>query len=104
MSERLQHLARTIRSKNADVDHVTFDIILPDPETYRRVRDSGALDAAAVARLFGIEPERVTDFTAFEPANAIKFSIRRRQPSGSPGESDMFGCQQYAPLFGVEIP
>ena len=68
------------------------------------MRDSGALTTAAVARLFGIDAARVTDFVVFEPANAIKFTIRRLTPSGSMGESDLFGAQQYAPLFDVEIP
>ena len=104
MSDELRDLARTIRSKNAGVDHITFDIILRDRETFERVHDSGALSVASVARLFGIEPERVSHFTAFEPANAIKFTIRRLRPSGSPGESDVFGSQQYAPLFSVRIP
>jgi hypothetical protein len=40
----------------------------------------------------------------FEPANAIKFTIRRLKPSGTPGETDVFGSQQYAPLFDVEVP
>jgi len=40
----------------------------------------------------------------FEPANAIKFTIRRLKPSGSPGERDVFGSQQYAPLFDVQVP
>ena len=104
MSDELRELARTIRSKNAGVDHITFDIILRDRETFERVRDSGALSVASVARLFGIEPERVSHFTAFEPANAIKFTVRRLRPSGSPGESDVFGSQQYAPLFSVRVP
>ena len=38
----------------------------------------------------------MTDFVVFEPANAIKFTIRRLRPSGSMGESDLFGAQQYA--------
>ena len=63
-----------------------------------------ALNRSAVARLFGIEEARVTDFVVFEPANAIKFTIRRLRPSGGLGESDLFGSQQYAPLFDVEIP
>jgi hypothetical protein len=35
---------------------------------------------------------------------AIKFTIRRERPSGSPGERDVFGAQQYAPLFDLPIP
>jgi hypothetical protein len=101
---RLVELATTIRSKNAGVDHITFDVICRDRANFLRVRDSGALSPGAVARLFGIGEDRVTDFVVFEPAQAIKFTIRRLRPSGSMGESDLFGSQQYAPLFDVEIP
>ena len=102
---KLVELASTIRSKNAGVDHVTFDIICRDRGNFERVRDSGALSLSAVARLFDIDEGRVTDFVVFEPAQAtIKFTIRRLRSSGSMGESDLFGSQQYAPLFDVEIP
>ena len=104
MSDELRTLAKTIRSKNAGVDHITFDIILRDRKTFERVRASGVLDETSVARLFGIAPDCVSHFAAFEPANAIKFTIRRRSPSGSPGESDVFGSQQYAPLLFVVVP
>ena len=101
---KLVELASTIRSKNAGVDHITFDVICRDRRNFERVRDSGALNRGAVARLFGIDEGRVTDFVVFEPANAIKVTIRRARPSGGMGESDLFGSQQYAPLFDVDIP
>ena len=101
---KLVELASTIRSKNAGVDHITFDVICRDRGNFERVRDSGALTRASVARLFQVEEGRVTDFVVFEPANAIKFTIRRLRPSGCAGEADLFGAQQYAPLFDVEIP
>jgi hypothetical protein len=101
---KLVELASTIRSKNAGVDHITFDVICRDRRSFERVRDSGALDRTSVARVLGIDVVRVTDFVVFEPANAIKFTIRRPRPSGGMGESDLFGSQQYAPLFDVEIP
>ena len=101
---RLKDLATTIRSKNGGVDHITFDIIFSDRAAYERVRDSGAVNAGVVARLYGVDQSRIAHFSFFEPANAIKFSIRRLRPSGSPGESDVFGSQQYAPLFDIEIP
>nr|WP_241560135.1 DUF4387 family protein [Solirhodobacter olei] len=34
---------------------------------------------------------------------AIKFTILRDRPSGSAGDGDIFGAQQYAPLLDVEI-
>ena len=101
---KLVELASTIRSKNAGVDHITFDVICHDRGNFERVRDSGVLNRGLVAKLFGVEESRVTDFVIFEPANAIKFTIRRLRPSGGLGESDLFGSQQYAPLFDVEIP
>jgi hypothetical protein len=101
---RLRDLASTIRSKNAGVDHITFDVIFRDRTNYERVRDAGVLSRQTVADLFGIDPDRITHFAVFEPANAIKFTIRRLRPSGSPGESDVFGSQQYAPLFDVQVP
>jgi hypothetical protein len=101
---RLRDLASTIRSKNAGVDHITFDLIFRERANFERVRDAKVLSPEVVARLYGIPRERVTDFVVFEPANAIKFTIRRARPSGSPGENDVFGAQQYAPLFDIEVP
>jgi hypothetical protein len=100
----LRDLATTIRSKNAGVDHITFDLIFREREAFERVRDSAVLSRQKIAELYGIPLERVTDFVVFEAANAIKFTIRRERPSGSPGESDVFGAQQYAPLFDVAVP
>jgi hypothetical protein len=100
----LRDLASTIRSKNAGVDHITFDLIFRERANFERVRDSKVLNPDSVAKLYGIPRERVTDFVVFEPANAIKFTIRRARPSGSPGEHDVFGAQQYAPLFDIEVP
>jgi hypothetical protein len=101
---RLYELASTIRSKNAGVDHITFDIMFRDRANFERVRDSGVLSAGSMATLYRVPRERVTDFVVFEPANAIKFTIRRSRPSGSIPDTDVFGCQHYPPLFDVKIP
>lgn len=104
MTDTLRDLASTIRSKNAGPDNITFDIIFRERGNYERVRDSGALTQGTVASLYGIPETRIVSFNAIDAANAIKFTIRRLKPSGSPGESDVFGSQQYAPLFDVVIP
>lgn len=100
----LADLARTIRSKNAGPDNITFDIIFPDEETYRRVKDSGVLSAERVADIYGVDVDRIVTFVTFDPARAIKFTIRRTKPSGSPGETDVMGSQMYAPLLDIEVP
>lgn len=103
-TEKLSALAKTIRSKNAGVDLITFDIIFRERETYERVKRARVLTRETVARLYGIGAERIADFVEFDPGNAIKFTLYRLRPSGSPGDPDIFGAQQYAPLLDVEVP
>lgn len=100
----LADLAKTIRSKNAGTDKITFDVIFTDQANYERVKACGALTRETIAALYRIDPARITDFVAFDPAMAIKFTILRERPSGSPGDSDIFGAQQYAPLLSLPIP
>lgn len=103
-TKKLVEIAKTIRSKNAGVDKITFDIIFRDRADYDLVRNSLALTRETVALLYGIDEDRISDFVEFDPALAIKFTIYRARPSGSPGDPDIFGAQQYAPLMDVEIP
>jgi hypothetical protein len=104
VSSKVSEIAKTIRSKNAGVDKITFDILFPDRATYDLVRDSGVLSRASVCRIFGIDTAQITDHVEFDPALAIKFTIYRRMPSGSPGDADIFGSQQYGPLLDLEVP
>jgi hypothetical protein len=101
---KLSELAKTIRSKNAGVDLITFDVIFTTRENFDRVRRAGVLTRASVAALYRIPDSRIADFVEFEPANAVKFTIYRERPSGSPGDPDIFGAQQYAPLLDIEVP
>ena len=103
-TEKLSKLAKTIRSKNAGVDLITFDIIFRERATYERVKRAGVLTRQTVCRLYRIPPERIADFVEFDPGNAIKFTVYRVRPSGSPGDPDIFGAQQYAPLLDIEVP
>jgi hypothetical protein len=86
------------------VNLITFDIIFADRSTYERVKRSRVLTRETVGKLYRIAPERIADFVEFDPANAIKFTIYRLRPSGSPGDPDIFGAQQYAPLLDIEVP
>ena len=101
---RLYDLASTIRSKNAGVNQITFDIIFPDRKSYERAVRSGVITRDSIARLYKIPESRISDFVTFEVGNAIKFTIYRLRPSGSPGDWDILGCQQYGPLLDLEIP
>lgn len=101
---KLIDLAKTIRSKNAGPDRTTFDIIFREKENYDLVINSKKLSKETMAELFDIDINRITDFVEYDPAYAIKFTINNSKPAGSPGHSDVFGCQQYPPLLDIEIP
>ncbi len=101
---KLSELAKTIRSKNAGVDKITFDIIFRDRANYERVKRARVLTRESMAKLYRIPAERISDFVEYDPGFAIKFTIYRLHPSGSAGDGDIFGAQQYAPLLELEVP
>jgi len=103
-TQKLSELAKTVRSKNAGVNMITFDIIFSERAVYERVKRAGVLTRASVCALYRIPDARIADFVEFDPGNAIKFTIYRLRPSGSPGDPDIFGAQQYAPLLDIEVP
>ena len=99
----LSQLAKTIRSKNAGVDKITFDVIFPDRASYDLVRHSSALSRSAICRIYNIPDSRISDHVEFAPALAIQFTLFREHSSGSVGDADIFGSQQYGPLLYVRI-
>lgn len=103
-TKKLYQLAKTIRSKNAGVDKITFDIIFNKKSSYQLVKQSKSVSVESIAELFNLSIDRICDFVEYDPALAIKFTIMRNFPSGSPGGGDIFGSQQYPPLLDIEIP
>ncbi|SMG53177.1 DUF4387 domain-containing protein [Paraburkholderia susongensis] len=102
--QKLSELAKTIRSKNAGVNKITFDIIFRERETYEHVKTSRVLTRESVASLYRIPSARISDFVEYDPGFAIKFTIIRHRPSGCAGDGDIFGAQQYAPLLDIDVP
>ena len=73
--KKLADLAKTIRSKNAGTDKITFDIIFREKATYETVKRSGALTPETVCEILNVDRARLTDFVEYDPAFAIKFTI-----------------------------
>jgi Domain of unknown function (DUF4387) len=101
---KLRDVVTSLSSKNAGNFHLTYDIGFPDEATYERFRDGNILDARSVAAAFGMEKSEVVSVIAFDPGRVIKVNVRRQRASGDPGETDVFGAQQYAPLLDLEVP
>jgi hypothetical protein len=101
---KLSELARVLRSKNSGPFELTMDVIFDDAEKYELVKQSGVIDRELVCRLYGIPPEDLYHLVFFDPALAIKITIKRPVESGGIGDTDVYGAQQHAPLFDVLIP
>lgn len=99
----LTGLASVVRSKNAGPFELTIDIIFKSRAIYERVKQEESLNAALIARLYRLPAEDVT-VTYFDPACAFKATMKRRLPSGHPGEKDIYGAQQHAPLLDLSLP
>ena len=103
MTTKLTDLAAVIRSKNAGPYELTLDIIFRDRATYEQVVAAGAIDAALISRLYRVPVTDVLELVAFDPAAAVKITIRRPRVAGDVGETDVYGAQQHAPLLGIEL-
>jgi len=97
-------LAAFVTSKNAGPFLLTLDIVFPDAETYRRFTALRVLDRGAVAGLYGVPADDVLKIIEFDPAFAIKITLRRPWGSGAVGESDVYGAQQHVPLMELRVP
>ncbi|MBM3597207.1 MAG: DUF4387 domain-containing protein [Alphaproteobacteria bacterium] len=101
---KILDLAQVIRSKNAGPFELTFDIMFEERLNYELVKQSGVITRELIARLYNVSNNAVLVCRAYDPALAIKITIRRPISSGDLGESDVYGCQQHVPLTTIEIP
>lgn len=99
----LREVASLIRATNNGATRRSFDIMFDDVDDFKRVWGSGAITPDLIARLYTVPAGEVRIY-GFPPANAIKIVIPRKVVAGSPGDTDIDGKQQHAPLLGIEIP
>ncbi|RFC61976.1 DUF4387 domain-containing protein [Fulvimarina endophytica] len=100
---KIKDIAQICKSKNAGPFNVTIDVLFEDHDLYRRVKETGVLNAALFSRLYGV-PEADILFTPYDTAAAFKATFPRAIPAGDFGDTDVYGAQQHAPLLDVEIP
>jgi len=100
---RIRDIARVCKSKNAGPFELTIDVVFDDAEMFRRVKQTGTLCPDLFARLYGVKAEHVL-FTPYDAAFAFKATLPRLVPAGEFGDTDVYGCQQHAPLLEVDVP
>jgi hypothetical protein len=99
----LGELAAFVTSKNAGPFLLTLDVVFPDAATYQRFKALRVLDRGTVATLYGMPEEDVLRIIEFDPASAIKITLRRPWGSGALGETDVYGAQQHVPLMEFRV-
>jgi hypothetical protein len=99
---KLSEIAQVIRSKNAGPRRLTLDIMFGSDADYQRVMQSPALGAEAIGRLYHVPADEVR-LIPYPAGRAIKIVLARRIMAGDPGDYDVYGAQQHAPLLGIEI-
>jgi hypothetical protein len=99
---KLSDIAQVIRSKNAGPRRLTLDIMFGSDADYQRVVQSPALGAENIARLYRVAVEAVT-VIPYPVGRAIKIVMARGMMAGDPGDVDVYGAQQHAPLLGIEL-
>jgi len=102
--KRLRDFAHIIRSKNAGPYRLTFDILFRDDASFRAVCESQAVTKDSIARLYGVPIDQVSSLFVVPMGRAIKVTLRRPIGQGDFGDTDIYGCQQHAPLLDLPIP
>jgi hypothetical protein len=103
-SRRLRDMAVVIRSKDAGINRLTFDIVFNSAADYESALASNAFAKRNVAALFGVSLQQIVGTYFVDSCNAIKISMERLNISASLDEHDVFGAQQQAVIERLSIP
>ncbi len=99
MSRSILQAAKVIRSKNSGPYELTLDVLFKDREHFDLFRRRNIVTKRRIAALYRRPVGDILKIVYFEPSNALKVTLRRPIPSGHPGETDIYGAQQHAPLL-----
>ena len=96
-------VAQVVRSKNSGPYELTLDILFAERRWFELFRRRGIISPELICRLYDVQAADILGIIYFEPAWAVKITLRRPLVSGSPGDGDVYGAQQHAPLLEIEF-
>jgi Domain of unknown function (DUF4387)/Acyclic terpene utilisation family protein AtuA len=88
--------------ENSSPIELTIDVVFEDPDTFRRTKATSVLCPDLFARLYDVQAETVL-FTPYDAAFVVKATLPRLVPAGDFDDTDVYGCQQHAPLLDVDV-
>jgi hypothetical protein len=101
---KLRDIAVVIRTKDAGINRLTYDIIFNTPEDYRTALRSNVFTKANVAKMLPVDEDHIVGTFHVDTCNAIKISIDRPIVSASADERDVFGAQQQSEFILMAVP
>jgi hypothetical protein len=93
-------IARVCRSKNAGAALLTLDICFDENHWYEAAKT--AVSNEVVARLYNIDTQDIQR-VCWDEMLTIKLTFPRKPLAGAPGDRDVYGCQQHAPLLTISL-
>ena len=103
MKTKLAEITDIVRSKNSGPYELTIDLMFSSFELYKKVCNAKVINEKLVCDLYKIKAEDIINIIEFDPAKAIKVTIKRPICSGDPGETDVYGAQQHGPFLDLEF-
>ncbi len=99
----LMDIAEIIRSKNAGINEITYDVFFKTSENFIYALHSGVFVPAEIAGVLKIPESQIIGCYSYQPARAIKITAQRKVLAGNPGDRDVFGAQQHKALLALEL-
>ena len=100
----LRGMAVVIRTKDAGINRMTYDIIFNAPQDYATALRSNAFTKDNIVKMLPVDTDHIVGTFRVDTCNAIKISIDRPIISASAAERDVFGAQQQAEFIMMSIP
>lgn len=100
---KITELCEVVRSKNAGPGILTFDLIFKSLTGFKKVKENEIITKDLISKLYNIKEKDVLKIIYYEKGRAIKIAVKRPILSGNVGDRDVYGCQQVAPLYEIEV-
>jgi len=103
MKRRISALAKVVRSKNSGPFELTFDVIFGSQPRYDKAKKMNLINQRLICSTYSLAEKSILNIIYFDPARAVKVTVARPVPSGSMGDTDVYGSQQHMPLANAEV-
>lgn len=100
----LLEMVDVLRSKDAGINTITYDIFFKNEEYYRLALVSNMFIKDKIAEILAVPKEHIKGTYRSDSCYAIKISRYREMIAGTPGSPDVFGAQQHMKIEKMNIP